>query len=125
MARTWNETQDGDARYLTAVTDTTHDIGNADDSVVGSWMIQVDINGASACNITIKGRATGSALAPLESLPYQYQQAATVTAIDKAAGTVISASGIYYVRSDGLDVSLVMGTMTGGPVLIWVTPRVG
>lgn len=121
---TWVATADGDTKYLTAEASTDHDLGNADDSVVGSWCIQVDANGATF-ELTIKGQTTGSDAAPEESLPYQYQQAATVTAIDKAAGTLVTASGIYYVRSDGLDVILSMGTMTGGSVLIWATPRVG
>lgn len=79
-------------------------IPNESPNAVGTIMFQILLNGATL-SMTVNGRRRGSAIADadVDSLPYQKIGDATP---DKAPTTPITAAGIYYVRSDMLDVVL-------------------
>ena len=78
-------------------------LGNAGPGVASKWVLQVTAIVAVG-TAAIKGRLTDSGVADAGGVALAYRNVGTNT--DVAAGTALSAAGIYEVPADGLDVIL-------------------
>lgn len=123
----WEEKRDanGQPYYQQTVAGTgALEFKNAYAGAVSTWRVQINVNGSTVSG-TFKGKAAfaETAKAPYVSLPYQKLDAAT---IDIAAGTAVTASSIYMVRADGLDVEFDLTTHTGGSgCIVYIAPMLG
>lgn len=92
-------------------------LGTADDNVVGRVMLQVVGSGWTG-GLTPMGRVDPAA--PLVNLPYRNHGTNTPV----AAGTAITADGLYDVDAPGMEVVLVHAR-TAGSVQIYPRPLRG
>lgn len=98
----------------------TFDIGDGAAHSVSSFVFQIEGAGGWDGEITVKGRVRGSSLS-WQTLPVQNIR----TLADVAAGTALTADGIYAVRADGLELQIVHAAITTGSVSVAVEPLVG
>lgn len=96
----------------------TISVGDSSHGYVGSTVLQVEGSGWTG-QLVIQGRVRGSGLT-MKALPYQN----LITLADVAAGTPITADGLYAVRADGLEIEIVH-TRTAGAVSLAAKPLVG
>jgi hypothetical protein len=94
------------------------ELGDAAAELISSGVLHVQ-GTAWTGSITPKGAARRSGLAPL-ALPYQNLR----TLADVAAGTPITADGLYAIRADGLELTL-EHVWVAGSVQIGVSRCVG
>lgn len=110
MANVPSSQSGGTAGLWTLDTTATISLGDVGSETGGAWVLQFVPTGSGG-SIVFKQRVTGSGLtgANLQS-PIIYESDGE-TAI--AAGTSVSAAGIYYVYSDGLDTFMDYTQSTG------------
>lgn len=95
------------------------DIGGGGD-VVGSLVVQ--LTGTWTGSVTPKARATGAAQA--SSVNVEYVNLATGASV--AAGTAITANGLFAVKAGGLTVSLNVGSLSSvNGIVVEVNPVTG
>lgn len=76
-------------------------LGDIGVNTVGAWVVQVTAI-AGAGTVAVKARVTGSGVADTAGIAVPYTKEGTAV----TAGTAISATGLYRIPADGLDVIL-------------------
>lgn len=97
-------------------TDSSETIGATPEDSVGTCVLTVEGTGFTG-SIIPKGRGWGGAAGSMAFQALGYQNRCTIT--DVAAGTAITANGIYAFPMDGLEINLDV-TVSAGSVKILV-----
>ena len=98
-------------------------LGEADTKTVSTWAVFLDLNSGTA-SLTFKARPKGSgAVYALGSEPdtVACQRGSDWSQVN--GGTAVTTTDIYFVRSDGMEVIVDVGTVTGSPRLFAIPRR--
>lgn len=107
---------------LTARLDTTGrlNIGDAHEALVGSWVLQV--SGTFSGSLTLRKKVRGSVVADASAPTTDYVNFASGNPV--AAGTAITAAGLFKVLVDGC-VLILDYTATSGEMVVECVPLAG
>lgn len=95
-------------------------LGSSREGVVSSWVL--GISGTFVGSMILRKRLRGGSVALASAGACWYTNVLTNTAV--AAGTAITAAGVYVVQADGCDIGLDF-TYTSGSLVLEVDPIIG
>jgi hypothetical protein len=93
-------------------------IGSASqDNVVGRWIVHISDLGSLSATIIVKGRAKGTALAPV-AIPYKKRYLNGSVGDDTNVSTTITGVSIIDIDSAGLDIAFTVDWTSGSGSII-------